>query len=263
MLTFYKKPFLPIIQYIGKKIEENRFHDMPILIGGCGRSGTTLLLSILSAHPAIFACPKELGLFNEIVVNPSGSIKPVRIDRLYTAFLVNPIPRTATRWCEKSPSNVLHIEQIDRYFKGKFRFIHIIRDGRDVVLSVHPTAKDRYWVDPQRWVNDVSAGLAYESHPCVLTIFYEQLIRQYEDTIRLICDFLQLPLSEEIISWHQHATVRKNRAYFQDVQKISESAIEKWANPENQERVNELLNYPRARALLQRLGYHNAEIQDT
>ena len=31
----------------------------PILIGGCGRSGTTLLLSLLSAHPRIRAVSRQ------------------------------------------------------------------------------------------------------------------------------------------------------------------------------------------------------------
>ena len=31
----------------------------PIVIGGCARSGTTLLLSVLSCHPNVYAIPVE------------------------------------------------------------------------------------------------------------------------------------------------------------------------------------------------------------
>ena len=58
-----KKIFIPLITAIGKKIEKRRFTCPPVYIGGCGRSGTTLLLSILSAHKDIFACPRELNPF--------------------------------------------------------------------------------------------------------------------------------------------------------------------------------------------------------
>ncbi|PSR05601.1 MAG: hypothetical protein BRD50_00415 [Bacteroidetes bacterium SW_11_45_7] len=159
MLKAYKKPFLPLIVKWGSKVEANQFCDPPVFIGGCGRSGTTLLLSILSAHKDIFACPKELGAFNKIEADENGYRTPKRIDRLYTSLIINQIPRQARRLCEKSPSNVKHIDDIANYYRGNFRFIHIIRDGRDVVLSKHPTAKDRYWVGPQRWVNDVRSGL--------------------------------------------------------------------------------------------------------
>ncbi len=42
---------------------KNDFPDPPVIIGGCGRSGTTLLLSILASHPAILGVPEELYLF--------------------------------------------------------------------------------------------------------------------------------------------------------------------------------------------------------
>ena len=35
----------------------------PLIIGGCGRSGTTLLLSVLSAHPKVLAIPHETEAF--------------------------------------------------------------------------------------------------------------------------------------------------------------------------------------------------------
>jgi hypothetical protein len=35
----------------------------PIIIGGCARSGTTLLLSVLSCHPNIYAIPDETYTF--------------------------------------------------------------------------------------------------------------------------------------------------------------------------------------------------------
>jgi len=255
MLKAYKKPFLPLIVKWGSKVEANQFCDPPVFIGGCGRSGTTLLLSILSAHKDIFACPKELGAFNKIEADGNGYRTPKRIDRLYTSLLINQIPRQARRLCEKSPSNVKHIDDIANYYRGNFRFIHIIRDGRDVVLSKHPTAKDRYWVEPQRWVNDVRSGLAHRDNPNVYTVFYEDLVQEFTNTVKGICAFLHIELSREILHWQQHATVTRNRAYFEGLQDLSSQSIGKWQEPQYQERVDQFLAYPGAKELLTELNY--------
>ncbi len=254
MMKFYKKPFLPLIEFLGRLKAEKRFTEPPILIGGCGRSGTTILLSIVSAHPQVFACPKELGLFNKIKYDAEGNPGPHRIDRLYRAVLTSKVKKTASRFVEKSPSNVKQIEVIDQYFK-EYKFIHIIRDGRDVVLSIHPTDKSKYWVDPERWVHDVSAGLEHLHNPHVLTIFYEDLMQNYQETMRQICQHCNLPLTPEIENWFEHTTVKKNKAYHGGVNKINTRSIGKWQAPEHQERVQELLDYPGAQELLEKLGY--------
>lgn len=250
-----KKPFLPLIRAVGKSIARRRFSEEPILIGGCGRSGTTLLLSMLSAHKEIFACPRELGLFNHTSRDEKGRLIVDRIDRLYRTFIFNSISSSAKRWCEKSPSNIHHIDEIDEYFGGKFKFIHLVRDGRDVVLSVHPSAPDRYWVDPRRWVRDVSQGYAYKNDPRVKTVKYEDLITDYETTIRDLCQFLELSVSPEIIQWHDNTEVRKNSAYFSKVEKSHSKSIQKWKNTADTDRVRAFLAEPQAKEWLAKMGY--------
>jgi len=255
MLRSWKKPFFPLIKQCGRYKEKKNFSDSPILIGGCGRSGTTLLLSILSAHAEVFAFPRELGLFDDVFQDEEGRWHPVREDRLYFHLLKNTVEPTARRWLEKSPSNVKRIKEIDDHFEGRFKMIHIVRDGRDVVLSVHPTDPSGYWVEPERWVNDVSKGLAYEEHPQVHTLRYEDLIANYNSTISELLDFLGLPFSEEMKNWHDNATVRKNNAYFQPVQNIHSKSIEKWKRTKDTARLQQFLDFPGAVDLLKRCGY--------
>lgn len=255
MIKFLKKPFLPLITYFGKRLEKKTFHKAPILIGGCARSGTTLLISILSSHPEIFACPRELGLFSELEKGPDGQPTPSRMDRLYRCLLFHKVPKSSSRWLEKSPNNIQHIEDIDRYFGGNFKFIHILRDGRDVVLSVHPTAKGRYWVEPERWVHDVSAGLAYADHPNVFLLKYEELVQQPEASIASLCAFLDIPLNDEIRNWQTHATVRRHNAYPNGLQSIQTSSVQKWKQKKHQQRVAEFMAYPGTESLLRQAGY--------
>ncbi|MCF8345727.1 MAG: sulfotransferase [Bacteroidales bacterium] len=249
-----KKIFIPIISFFGKQIEKHHFTEPPVYIGGCGRSGTTLLLSVLSAHKNIFACQRELNPFANASLH-NDVVKAPKFYRLYRTFITTKIGDAANRYCEKSPANIRHIDLIDRFHQGRFRLIHLVRDGRDVILSRHPRGKSAYWVTPERWINDVSAGLKYKEHPCVLTIRYEDLVTNFEATVAEICRFLEIPLSDEILHWHTHATVRKNNALFNPIGKINHSPVGKWKQPEHNLRVSQLTNMPEASALLKTLRY--------
>ncbi len=255
MYKSYKEPFLKIIKFFGKKVEEKQFSKEPIYIGGCGRSGTTLLLSIISSHPEIFACPEELEMFNKVETDNNGKKIPKRIDRLYRTLLTNKIDDTCNRWCEKSPTNVRHIQDMDSFHDGKFKFLNIVRDGRDVILSKHPTSPSEYWVSPERWVKDVKAGFKEEDNPNVYTVRYEDLILNFEEEIKKICSFLEVPVCHEILNWHEYTTVRKNRAYFGKVKNIFKTSIGKWKKPEHKARVEQLLEFDEAKMLLSKYGY--------
>ncbi len=253
-MTPFRKTITSLIIARGKKIELKRFSKAPVYIGGCGRSGTTLLLSILSSHKEIFACPKELNLFFDAEVSGENVTLPM-IYRLYRTFITKKIKPTAKRYCEKSPANVQRIEAIDKYHKGKFKLIHIIRDGRDVTLSKHPTKVDQHWVEPKRWVRDVKLGQKFKDHPAVLTIHYEALVSEYEKTIRDICLFLDIHLSEEILHWHKYTTVRKNRALYSPIKELNSASIGNYKRPEHKERLKEFMQNAEAVELLKKLGY--------
>lgn len=234
-----------------------------MIIGGCGRSGTSLLLSILAAHPKIYALPEETGMlkyWHEKRDANSGTVqyRAVRIDRMYRHTLLHPIPKQATRWCEKSPLNVRYLEQILSHFGNHVRFIHIIRDGRDVMTSKHPWAPDEYWVSPQRWVDDVRSGLRFCNDHRVLTLRYEDLILHHEKTLRSICEFIGEDLPAEMKNWHESSPVQKNRAWFGPLEKIHNRSVRKWTADEHRDRIREVMADTEVVALLKELGYLDA-----
>ena len=181
---------------------------------------------------------------------------PERIDRLYTAILRTRISKEARRWCEKTPNNIRYIHRIDSFLQGEYRFIQIIRDGRDVILSRHPHNDDRYYhVEPEEWIHDVQEGMRYMDRDNFLTIRYESLIEDFRNTMSMVCDHLGIEMTEEISNFYEHATVRRNPAYFSGLEKMHSNSIGKWKNPENKERVDELLKHPGAIDLLKKLNY--------
>jgi len=248
----------PLINQMGKGKLKARFSKQPIFIVGCGRSGTTLLLSILSAHPHIFALPHESTAFaNWIEEEVDGTKRcvPQRLDRFYRYILLSGIPESALRFCEKTPNNVRVLDKILDFFEGQATIIHLIRDGRDVMLSRHPQNPDEYWVSPERWAYDVRYGLAYKDHPNVSTIFYEDLVRDYRSTIENICDFIGEPCTDEVYNWFDHSLVRQDRAWEGPVKEIHEQSLQKWKSTSDQNRVQEVIADDRVTSLLHELGY--------
>jgi len=247
-----------------KALQILEMSQCPIIIGGCGRSGTTLLLSILSCHPHIFGIAEETvalcpdGYGDDGMYNPAPDTnKPFQMEKIYRYLIKHDIPAHYRRWCEKTPRNVLTIGKIIDYFGDGVRFIHIVRDGRDVVTSRHPHDPDRYWVPPHRWVQDVSAGRAFENHPQVLTIRYEDLLRDYEAIMLRVCDFIEEEFVPAFLDYPHSAKINQSGAWFGPARAISTGAIGRWRRPEFARRVADLLAEPDAIALLRYYGYLN------
>jgi hypothetical protein len=234
----------------------------PIVIGGCGRSGTTLLLSILSCHPKIFAidietvalCPDGYdtdGLYNK---SPDLAV-PFRLEKIYHYFLERDIPASCECWCEKTPRNVLYFDRILRHFRERVCIIHIVRDGRDVVTSLHPGHTDRFWVPPHRWAMDVAAGRRMENHPQISTIRYEDLVRQYEMTMRRICEFIDEEFDAAFLAYPNSARIKESGAWFNPAQATNDKSIGRWQDPQYKEIVAALLQEPMAIELLRHYDY--------
>ncbi|MCF8230722.1 MAG: sulfotransferase [Bacteroidales bacterium] len=251
----FKELFRPLISALGERKLNRVFFQNPIIIGGCARSGTTLLMSILSAHDKIFAFPSEIGAFNQWKKSPNG-VYPARIDRLYRHVLTHRIPSQTTRFCTKAPSNIRHIPEIMSYFNEKVKFIHIVRDARDVLLSKHPDSPEKKWVSPERWIGDVSKGLAHKNHPCVYTLKYEDLILNYENMMKDLLGFLDLEYTNDIHYWHNNTDIRKSNALFEnEISSLHPQSIGKWKRPEYNKEVENIMNNQQIVALLKELDY--------
>lgn len=208
----------------------------PIIIGGCPRSGTTLLLAILSAHPNIYTIKEETGAF--------AGRDDVKIGKF--------LPRKLKlRWCEKTPDNVLCFKTTLKRFKGKVKLIHIVRDGRDVITSIHPQDTSKFFVEPHTWVSSVSAGLIPEA----LIIRYEDLVQDFETTISRVLDFIEEEMALEIVLWVVHTKIKLSPAWFKEVSEVHDASISRWKQPQYVDRVKQLMNIPDAVNLLKRFGY--------
>jgi hypothetical protein len=229
----------------------------PVIIGGCGRSGTSLLLAVLSAHPALLAIPRETEAFCPTAWEAQPDLEaPFMPELMEEALSRLDRPPTARRWVEKSPKNILFFGRLIDHFGPEVRLLNIVRDGRDVVTSFHPTRRrEKPWVGPERWVGDVSAGEPFDRHPSVLVVRYEDLVLEFEPTVRRICGFLGEEVHPHLLDWHSHATVRRHVAWSGRVSRLHPESVGKWRRPENRKWVEPLLALDQAHRLLAHYGY--------
>lgn len=230
----------------------------PVIIAGCGRSGTTLLLSLLSCHPQIYTIDGEHSWFCPTAYRKTPDYNsPFKTDALLDYLVEKDLSGINTHWCEKTPKNVQYIGRILKHFGKGCRVIHMVRDGRDVITSRHPNKVDRYWVDTARWVEDVHAGLAFEDHPQVLMIRYEDLVEQCSAVGRALFEFIGIPYSSAIEQFPQGAlAARLERVTMgHTVSEVHGDSVGRWKDPKHASVIQEFYRDPDAVELLTRLGY--------
>ncbi len=229
---------------IGSRSEPPRA-PAPFVVG-LTRSGTTLLRMMLDAHPELTIPPETHFVPDLIKVarDPAATaermLEPLIANRTWDDFgigeaemlerLRSAEPGDAAaavraffeayaervgkpRWGDKTPAYMLAMRRIGRTLP-EARFIHLIRDGRDVALSQTARAINEQPPPPEqaaRWVKRIrnsreqAAALAGERY---LETRYEDLVRDPEPTLRRICEFTELDWDPGMLRYHERAAER-------------------------------------------------------
>ncbi len=255
----------------------NRGHfvsnETPIIIGGCGRSGTTLMRVILDSHSQI-ACGPESNVFpspNKLNAGSPGAEKLAKKFDLSSAEMNTLLQTSATRaefaerffnayrdhagkplWADKTPRNIQVMPYILEHFP-KARFVHVVRDGRDVVCSLRTHPRNRV-IDGEivkldtwnpiedcvgRWVQDAGDGVAYRGDPRYYELKYEHLVTETEKTLRDLFDFLKLPWEPAVMSFHEVQSASRDPVKFaqnpEATKPLQTSSIGRWKRDLNEE----------------------------
>jgi hypothetical protein len=114
-----------------------------------------------------------------------------------------------TRFADKTPRNVLHIELLAGAFPDA-RFVHLVRDGRDVVPSMlgldffpdrFPEAVI-YWADRVERGRRAGTRLGPDRY---VEVHYEELVADAPAVLARVCDFLALPFDPAMLRYHERA----------------------------------------------------------
>ncbi len=225
-----------------------------VFVVGCLRSGTTMLQRMLDSHPqlavgydchfipsAVRRTPHDVDppLTPELVARVRAMPRFARLgladdvpDRVaeraqtYSAF-VSGIYAEFGRLHgkplagEKAPGYCRHIPRLHALFP-QARFIHLIRDGREIALSVRDWGKGPAKLELSRqepvaaaalwWRRDVLAGLADGrklGSARYLEVRYDALVADPHDRLTEIAAFLELPFAESMVNYHQGRTDAK------------------------------------------------------
>ncbi|MEB3884959.1 tetratricopeptide repeat protein [Lyngbya sp. CCY1209] len=166
----------------------------PIFIVGCGHSGTSIMLAILSSHPSLHPIPKESNLFMKSDCEIRATLH--QWDRKCREV-------GKKCWVEKTPTHIFQIGQLSLY-RPEAQFILMLRDGRDVACSLkarQPNGVFSTMVD--RWIYDNLAGLQYWNDYRVKVVKYESLVVNPATTLKDVCEFLQEDYTSSMLDYHK------------------------------------------------------------
>ena len=208
-----------------------------IFVGGCERSGTTLVQKILLTHSQIIGGPEFIftrhiaELYHKMAADYPEHYKR-RIQYFYTqeqlskafkdfyiGLLESHFPQTAQTiyFSEKTPSNIFAAPILLHLFPDSL-FVHIIRDGRDVLVSHKHVLKRikasnvsyynqkafRWWRICRRWnhavhqhfdlLNDTEIARRY------FWLKYEDLLQRPEQVLSELFGFLDLAIEPSIFN---------------------------------------------------------------
>src|SRR5215469_2874233 len=226
-----------------------------VFIVGCARSGTTLMQRIVNAHPQIAMTPETHWITRFFEkrkgLTPEGMVTRKVVSRLFeqTSFanmqigrdeLLAMIPKGRPVFYyssfvtgvfdfygraqgkalvgDKTPGYVRSMDTLHALWP-QARFVHLIRDGRDVYLSMRhrplqqpkagifdywaeqPVATAALWWDlnlraGQRAGNSLGPALYYE-------IRYESLVAHPREECERLCAFLDLSFDEAMLRFHE------------------------------------------------------------
>jgi hypothetical protein len=216
---------------------------------GSGRSGTTLLRAMFDSHPAMavpdevsfvvrFARPHyarrygwpgtydpgaaaDLVLANEsfrrwgvpagearstLTAPPAPTSYAATVRRAFAAYAAH---AGKPRYADKTPMHVLHLPRLERMFP-EARFVHLVRDGRDVAASYRTVAWGPAGIEDAAllWRRRVAAGrragrrLGPDRYR---EVHYEDLVRDPEAVLRGLCAFLDLAWDDRLLRYHERA----------------------------------------------------------
>ena len=219
---------------------------------GVSRSGTTLLRLMLDAHPDL-TIPAETHFVPMVanacdeLVEQGASSEAIRARALETMtshprwgdFLLDPgevrarmeqyhpittgdairafyeacaAQQGKPRWGDKSPPYTYKAPRIQQALP-EAHFIHIIRDGRDVALSLMEvswgtddvTEAAKKWVKELRKARQRSKLLAKGTYT---EVHYEDLVADPEPVLRRIVQHVDLPWSDQMLDYPKYAQER-------------------------------------------------------
>ncbi|MEM1168432.1 MAG: sulfotransferase [Cyanobacteria bacterium P01_H01_bin.35] len=223
-----------------------------LFLVGCPRSGTTLLQSMLAAHPQILSFPETkffwylIPLYKErwrrklkmVSQDFKPRLKEFFVEEInqgellkkfskfnflrsqYTRQFINildelTVSQGKTIWLEKTPEHLLYIDYIEKNVPG-VKFIHLLRNGTDVVASLHEVTQK--YPEPwggdcwdlnlciRRWVEAVEISRQHIHKSNHILVRYEDVVTNTEAELVKLCQFIGINFTDSMLENYRNAS---------------------------------------------------------
>ena len=270
-----------------------------VFIVGRGRSGTTLIRAMLTSHTEL-AIPNEthfivpmsrdrrivredatvdIGAFlakvkrqpgyhnmeldDDLVTRRFNDVRPDTYpDAVRLLFRIYADKESKPRYGDKTPIHVLHVEYLAELFP-EARFIHLIRDGRNVTLSNLELdwGPESVWegaVYWKRFVNEGRRAGAKLGPERYLELRYEDVLEDPERNVRKMCDFVELEFDPVMLRYFERTKTISgaDESHHQNLSKPPTKGLRDWR--EQMSRKDVELFEVLAGDLLSEMGYERA-----
>ena len=220
----------------------------PVFIVGSFRTGTSLLRLMLSAHPNVWISgegayfyrlrdqlhlekdisPNRLKELHEEILPILQSEKWISLPpweellewtrihgvnlrsmmTFYNTWDARVLGKNKLQWWgDNAPYHIYAIPYFDHLFPQS-KFIHMIRDPRDIYTSIRFNYKEPYELEDvlNSWHTSIVHGLFGEimiGPERFLRLKYESLVTEPQRELRKVCDFLRIPFTVDMLGYHK------------------------------------------------------------
>ena len=245
----------------------------PVFVVGFPRSGTTLLYHILLSSGAFAVYLTESQIFTRFIPRFGDLAKRRNRERMVQSWLSSEYfersglrredvkqqllsdcrnggdflkiimeniarQQNVPRWAEKTPANVMYLEEIKRTVPDAL-IVHMIRDGRDVALSMHK----QNWIRTMavnraralsicglkwEWVVEAGMKVGRKFGPDYLEIHFEDLVKDQRGTIVRLGHFIDQEIDYDRMREEAIGVMRRPNTSFTDNSGDAFNPINRW-----------------------------------
>ena len=249
-----------------------------IFLVGSPRSGTTILQSLLAAHPEVISFP-ESKFFHYLLYDKFAGKLPSRMEAFFkdeikrpeflenfddsqtvetkTAWFVGILDSLATEqnksiWLEKTPEHMYFIEDIERLLPNA-KFIHILRNGMDAIASMYEATRNfsNLWGAGWdlnhcvgRWEHAMLTSHKYIKKSNHIFIRYEDVLDNTTKLLGEICNFMGIEYEDEMLLNYKEKASRLslNLPWHQGIDRdIKSTKVHKYHNSFNCDEIQSIL----------------------
>jgi Tfp pilus assembly protein PilF len=224
--------------------------EIPIVIVGMPRTGTTLCEQILASHPHV-STAGELGLWQKYEKGYMDAFAGKPISEAVEHAKVGGLKETgeellrtlqfnsesgSARIVEKTPHNFMTLGFLHLVFP-KSKFVVMDRDPLDSFISTyqndfsrgHGYAYDQIaYAKEYLWHKQIIAMWRSRFPKNILTINYEKLVEAPEEMARTLLDFVGLPWDEKVLNFYKRESTVRTFSSQQVRNPVNNSSVGRW-----------------------------------